>query len=283
MADEDLDTGPSSEIIEEARTMGWRPKEEYKGAEDKWVDADEYVEKGRHVMPILLENNKRLQKDLLTRTKKIDTLEAQVEELRAAQAELMKNATEANKRDVVAARATLKQRLKDARDDNDIDAELDIQEALKALDKEPEPKAPVTPAKKQTDDNQIHPEVQEWMDENPWFSSSEPEDKKRAKAYQRLAEDLRDDGNKKTGRAFMDDVDKAFTKLNSKRDEGTDKFDSGSNRPQGSNGAKTYSALPAAAKQACMEDAERLVGTGKKFSDVKQWQSEYAKIYWEND
>ncbi len=282
MAGEDNDDGgPSNEVIQEARTMGWRPKEEYKGNPDKWVDADAYVEKGQHVMPILLENNKRLQKDLLTRDTKIGTLETQLAELKTAQEKLLEHQTKANERDVAVTRANLKERLKTARENDDLDAELDIQEALKKLDEKPEVK-PVIPDKKQTAPT-IHPEVQEWMDENPWFSSTEPEDKKRAKAYTRIAEDLREEGNQKTGRAFMESVDAAYQKQFGKKDPESDKFDSGTNRPTGSNGAKTYSALPAAAKQACLEDADRLVGPDKKFKDIKAWQTEYAKIYWEND
>jgi hypothetical protein len=40
---------------QKARDMGWRPLEEFKGQEDRWVDAETFVERGETIMPILKE------------------------------------------------------------------------------------------------------------------------------------------------------------------------------------------------------------------------------------
>jgi len=44
-----------SDIEQRARDMGWRPKEEFQGQEDRWVDAKTFVERGENIMPILKE------------------------------------------------------------------------------------------------------------------------------------------------------------------------------------------------------------------------------------
>ena len=43
------------EIEERARGMGWVPKEEFRGDESRWVDAEMFVKRGDEVMPILKE------------------------------------------------------------------------------------------------------------------------------------------------------------------------------------------------------------------------------------
>jgi hypothetical protein len=274
--------GPAPELIKEARNMGWLPQEEYKGNPDKWVDADEYVEKGKQVMPILLANNKRLQNDALTKQAQIDTLKAEIEELREATKALQDHASVANKRDVDAARDQLKARLKEAREDNDIDAEMDIQEALAALKDTPAPKSPAKPpVKKDPVDDAVSPEFKAWAEENPWFNGTDPEDRKRTKEFIRIGEDLREEGNTLAGRKFFEAIEKAYEEKHGEKQERSGKYESGNNRSQGRNNApRSFSSLPPEAKQACREDAEAVVGPNKKFKDMKSWEAEYARLYY---
>lgn len=44
-----------ADIEARARAMGWRPKEEFRGPEDKWRPADEFVKRGESELPILRE------------------------------------------------------------------------------------------------------------------------------------------------------------------------------------------------------------------------------------
>lgn len=43
-----------------ARAMGWVPKEEFRGPEDKWRSAEEFVKRGEEDLPILRERNRDL-------------------------------------------------------------------------------------------------------------------------------------------------------------------------------------------------------------------------------
>ena len=272
----------NSDVIAEAKTMGWVPEEEFKGPKENWIDADEFVEKGRHVMPILLANNKRLQQELLTRTQKIDTLLAEVTNTKAGVAVLEKHYQEATKRAVAAERERLMGELKTAREDDDVEGEEKIREQLadlKASEKAAD-KPLVAPVTKDPDDN-LSPDFKAWLADNDWFNT----DHKRAKKLSRIGEDLREDGDTTEGRAFMD---KCLTVLLEQEGEGTDTSGASKVETRGARGggqggggkAQTFASLPAEAKQACWSDNDDLVGPDKLFKTQKDWEVYYAKSYW---
>jgi hypothetical protein len=59
--DATLQSDDSPEDIEtEAREMGWIPKEKYKGDPVHWRSAEEYVKRGREMLPIVRAENKKL-------------------------------------------------------------------------------------------------------------------------------------------------------------------------------------------------------------------------------
>ena len=70
--------------INEAKILGWRPKEEWSGPAEQWADADVFLEKGRHVLPIMKQNNDRLMSTVQKQTEEIDTLRADLAENKEA-------------------------------------------------------------------------------------------------------------------------------------------------------------------------------------------------------
>ena len=58
---EDQDDGAGGEdnlaVEKEAREMGWTPKEKFKGNPDKWVTAEEFVERQCHAVKIRGQRN----------------------------------------------------------------------------------------------------------------------------------------------------------------------------------------------------------------------------------
>lgn len=264
-------------IEKEAKTMGWIPEEQFKGSKDHWVSAEEFVEKGRAVMPILVANNKRLQADRLTMDTKIGTLELKLTDATVALSKLEKHYIEANKRSVEQARKDLLAELKVAREDDDVEGEEAIRDKLDALRKsttEPAKPAPVVKT-----EETLSPEFLEWQDENPWFLT----DKKRAKALIRISEDLREDGDTSTGRPFMDACmdrlleteggDSEVSRPTSKVEVNGSR---GNSRPTG----KSFADLPRDAKEACWDDVDDLVGPDKIYKTKADWEKGYAKIYW---
>lgn len=54
------EAAPANDTESRARAMGWVPKEDFRGPEDKWRDADEFVKRGEEELPILRERNRDL-------------------------------------------------------------------------------------------------------------------------------------------------------------------------------------------------------------------------------
>ena len=281
------DDADGQDVEQEARLLGWVPQEEFRGNKDNWETAEAFVERGQHLMPILRQNNVRLKNELLTRDQKIGTLQTQLENAQKAIDRLDAHYTEATKRAVTAAKAELVQQLKQAREDGDVDAEVEVQDKLDDLkasqqsaEKKAEEKKPVT-----TTD--LDPQFIEWNQENPWFGdTTNPENKKRTKALVRIAEDLREEGDKTQGRAFFDkcltmlDEDSAGLSTPVAR---TSRVEGGGGGRSGARpGAKSFASLPQEAKQACAEDAAYLVGKGKRYGTQKEWEDEYARIYYKD-
>ena len=46
-----------------AREMGWRPKEEFRGEAEKWVDAETFVSRGEHFLPHPLSDRIRVSRE----------------------------------------------------------------------------------------------------------------------------------------------------------------------------------------------------------------------------
>lgn len=280
MADEtDLEQESIDPQVErEARNLGWRPKEQFKGKEEDWVSAEEFLEKGKHILPILSANNRKLQQDLLTRDQKIATLDAQIKNANVALERLEKHYSEANKRAVDNAKRELRRELIEARNDNDVDKQLELEEKLDELDAATQA-TEAQPAKKDDPQpsNQPTPEMREWYKANPWFGS----DIKKTKAVSRIAEDLRDDGSELFGVDFMDECIRIYDEQQQPvQTRQANKVEGQQSSTRGSGGGKTFASLPAAAKQACWDDIDDLVGPDKRYKTQKEWEDKYASIYY---
>jgi len=283
-------------IEQQAKEMGWRPKDQFKGDPDKWVDAEEYVERGEHVLPIVRAERDRLRGELLTRDQKVGTLQQQLDATQAIVKGLEKNFNESLNRQLAEQRKQLKADLKDAVEDRDTDREMEVREQLDALtDAEKEAKKKQEenkeklnggkPAPQTSTDPDLSPEFNDWKRENPWFGGTSAEDKKRTKAVIRAAEDLRDDGDTSTGREFFEKATAAAEGTSNNSNDSpegrkVDKVDNGNARNNSRSSAGTYASLPAEAKQACLEDAENFVGEGKLFKTEDEWKKYYAKTYY---
>ena len=136
---------PLDEIEQEARTLGWVPKELFRGDEKRWVDAKTFVERGHVVLPIVQENNKRLQGDLGRANAELRSLAASLKAAQAAIAALESSREEDVKEQVAAARRELKTQLKAAKTAGDIDAEVELTEQLGQLNEAAKPRVETPP------------------------------------------------------------------------------------------------------------------------------------------
>jgi len=253
------------EIVTEAASMGWSPKESWRGDPEKWIDAETFVARGREVLPILRANNKQLQA-------KVDTLSGQLnkvtEQLTASQdaiealKEFNSAATlqeaERTKSDLVAS-------LKQARTDGDVDTEIALRDQIDEVNtvikaskgEEGEEGKPKPKPNGEDKGPKISPETkaafEAWQAKNTWFGT----DVRRTRLANAIADELRADPANVgiLGEAFMDkvaeEVEKTVGGSNNQRST-TDKVEGsrgGGNSRSGS--GKSYADLPADAKEAC--------------------------------
>ena len=134
--------------VQQARAAGWRPKEEYTGDPDKWVDAGEFVRRGQ-----LFE--------------KISTQSRELKELRKVVEGLTEHNRKLAEQEKHKEISNLKHAKKLAMEEGDTAAVIEIDELL--LDR----KAELKEAQKQSTAEtaqQIHPAYWEFAQANPWYT-----------------------------------------------------------------------------------------------------------------
>lgn len=277
---EEIQTTP---VEQEARTLGWVPQEEFKGDPARWVDAETFVERGHTVMPILRKNNERLEQLVKSQAEELNKVknlfnasQESITELQKVHADAMKAAVEKARRDVMA-------EIRTAREEGDVERELQLTDELADLKNqqkslETKPQEPAAPAQAQQEE--VHPELKAWMEENPWFGTDQRKTMKAMGIAQVLRADP--DNEKLQGRAFFDRV---LEELEGKTTTRTDKVSGG--RPTGTGGGggggggKAYADMPSDAKEACDRQGKKLVGEGRAFKDMAAWRSYYANLYFQ--
>lgn len=280
----------STEVEQAAREMGWRPKEEFRGDSSKWVDAETFVSRGENFIPILRADREKLRgevaetKAALSETQK--ALKASQEAIEA----LQQYHAEDTARQVEKAKKDLVKQLKQARDDGDVEAEVEIQDELtrirtaQATAPAPAPKPPATPAAPAAPvAPAVDPEQAAWLEENTWFKTSP---RLRGLAMG-VAEELRAKQPGLKGKAFYEAIDVEMAEYLEPPARGTDKVQGGRGPSGGGGGSggrkKTYADLPAEAKAACDGYASKLVGPGRAHKDLASWQAAYAADYFSGE
>lgn len=281
MTDQDMNSG----VEGEAKALGWVPKEEFRGNPDKWVDADSFVERGKSIMPILRKNNEKLLSDVNQLRGELGTLKSALVASTEAIEALKGFHSEETKRQVAAARKELIAQLTQAREANDVEAEVKITGELHDL------KVAETAANTRVDDDDEGDDdashrpgidyttkdwYQGWASDNAWFGT----DKRRTSLAIGIAEELRQSNPELKERAFLDRVVAEVDKmLGGSRRAAADKVEGARNSGNGGSSSKGYGDLPADAKAACDRQAGRLVGEGRAFKDVASWRKYYTATY----
>ena len=181
-----------SDVERQAEEDGWVPKDKYRGDPEKWVSAEEFVERGKHINRILQAKLKRQEKEMeelrngVNEFKKFS--QAQIErkekdlqgaltELKAAKAEAIRNG--------------------DGDAVNSIDDQIDVtRDQLKEVKASTKPEA--APA-----DPEAAADFEKWKSRNSWYGSNIDA----TKAADDIASKLRRHGENRTGVAFLRLVD----------------------------------------------------------------------------
>jgi gas vesicle protein len=283
-----------SDIQDDARSMGWRPKEDFRGDPDKWVDAETFVDRGRHFLPILRANNSKLEEA----NRRLNEELTGIKSLLNASQDSIKALTEfqstETRRQVTEVKKQIVERLRTAREDGSIEQEtalLDELADIRATEKSFKETPAAPPAPKPSADTD--PALQNWMgrQENAWFGK----DVRRTALAVAIGQEMRNDSanNKLVGEAFFDkvaqEVEAIFSpgskespdpSIPSSKVEGSR---GGSGGSGGSGGGKTYASLPAEAKSACSNMSKRMVGDGRAFKTTADWQAHYTSVYFSQE
>ena len=265
-----------------ARDMGWRPKEEFRGDDTRWVDAETFVNRGENFIPILRadrnslrEENAAIRASLAETKDLLRTHQESVEELKR-----FHNVNTA--RQVQQAKEGLIRQLKEAREINDVDSEVAIHEQLVELNTPKAEEPAKLEVKAQPTTAAIDPVTAKWTETNAWFN-----EKPRLRGLAMgIAEELRKSDPTLTSNAFYAKLDEEMAqylepvesaRVSSK--VGSGRTSGGGSSPRG----KVFTDLPADAKTACESFAAKLVGKGRLYPDLAAWQSEYTKQYFEGE
>jgi hypothetical protein len=218
----------------EATEQGWKPKEEFQGPEDKWTDAQTFVEKGDKIAGIL--------------KSRLDRTEAEIQKLKAdnkAFGEYQKSLLDKEKAtsakrlaELEALRATA---ISDADGAEFTRLDHEIHQVRESLDA-PDPRA--------NGEQELNVLAQAWLLNNGWYNTNP-----KLQIYaDGLAERVEAEGY--TGSAYFTELTRRVKEAHpeefqNKRQTQSNSVESGGEIETGSDTPKTYDDLPADAKAAC--------------------------------
>jgi hypothetical protein len=165
MTDEVLDEGNEGidpAVLAEAAEQGWVPQDQWKGKAEEWSDAETFVRRGREINPIL---RKALKKE----RERTAALETELRATGATVAELREYLAKVEERATANALASLKRARTAALEAGDHAAAAEAEEQMDQLKDSPS----AVPKAKTATTQTIHPQVQSWMDDNPWYNDDE--------------------------------------------------------------------------------------------------------------
>ena len=262
-------------VVDEARKGGWVPKEEYRGDESSWVDAETFVERGRQINPILRANNERLKKEIAERDRKhqaeIDEMKQSVEEFKAFQREASErkvNQLQAELKTLRAARSeatSQEDHEKAAEIDERIDAVKDqVQEAKTVKQETPKPKA--------ADVQEFTPEMKRWFNDNPWYGDDQ-QYLEETEMVNALGTAIRKKHPTVTGVDFLDLLDQSIQK-NLPSIKGNRKgpsVEGGNRTARTTAGKRSYENLPSDSKAACDKFVKQGILTREQYLADYNW------------
>ena len=224
------------ETLAEAKRQGWVPQSDYNGPEDRWVDADTFVKKGKEINALLRKDNEFLKRE--------------VSEMKTTMMEFKKFHADTEKRAYDRAMLDLRDQKKEAINTGDGDKVLQIDDAIDELKQARAiEKVDVRPS------NQPDPTFfVQWNEDNPWFGK----DTELTEEANLIGEVIKRKQPTLSGEAFLDEVTKRvkksypekFTNTNRARPSPVE----GTTAPKSNQkGGKGYNDLPPEAKQACQK------------------------------
>lgn len=261
------------EVEKNARHFGWVSKEEFRGNEADWVDAETFEKRGKEINPILRANNDRLKKELEVTRQKHDS---EIAELRAATEEFktfQKESFERKQKQLQDELLSLKDQRKEAIREGDADLVVELEDRIEDLKEEKSKKVePVVQQAPLRTEEQFDPSLADWLGENKWFGG-EVEATEIANA---LGASVRKQFPELTGKAFLDKLDEKLKQrlpeIYENPNQSRSSVDSSTTRGSSSSKKQSYDNLPADAKAACDKFIKQgLFKTKQEYVESYDW------------
>lgn len=231
---------PDVDIEAEARDMGWMGREKFKGDEKDFIDAAEFVRRGKEFVPFLRANNRKL--------------EGEVQGLKKTLEKFAAHHSKTEERAYARALADLETRQAEAVEANDGAAVKEITKEIVDLNKEAAGKG------KTAADEPDTSVVDDWRADNPWYDKDEA---LQAAAYgiaEKIKGDFPDQAKQlaEVTRRIKAAFPEKFTNPRRTQAAAVEGVQAG-----GKGAGKTYSDLPADAKKMCDEFVRDIKGFSK--------------------
>jgi hypothetical protein len=255
-----------SETEEKAAKMGWVPQEEWKGDPEKWRPAEEFVERGENIVPIMRERIEKLEKELEVISKLNKSELKKVRE----------SAYEQAKKEYEKELETLNKEKFEAIQEADVEKYQQVEGKISKLKK---------PDEIQDEVPQVNPVFEDWRKKNSWYAPDLTDIGDADEALTLFANAI---GGKiqaeKPGmppEEFFAEVEKRV------RAEFPHKFENPKRKEPGlaesghqsaSKSKKSFADLPDDAKSAYRRIADRMKSKGREYN-----KEDYAKAYFEED
>lgn len=237
-------------IEERARMLGWRPPGEFKGEPGNFVEAADFLQKAQENMPLLKQQNRRLDEALRDATKREKRLEKMIGELKGFEERAYQRAV-----------AELEARHDAAVEEGDVAKSRAIRKEIDGL--RPAPKAAEQDT--ETDPRQAKKELAEWVDRNDWYVTDTARRQYADIQAEAMGPATEWEGGQKEWLAEIEKrVGRKFA------DKPPNPVNGGGNRQPSKGAGKGYADLDAEGKKMA-DDMERM-GVMTK--------AEYAKEYW---
>jgi hypothetical protein len=257
-----------SDAEAKARRLGWVSKEEFKGDPDKHRSAEEFLQRGETILPILQRDNKKLH-DTVSR------FEKELRETKEAAAGVEDLVRKSAEREHKKALRDLERRLDAAIETADVTQARQIRAEISELQGgEPAPKREPKPVG-EPDKPAVDPEIQSWIDQNDWFNKSVALRGYATEVYGDLEKQFpgksRSELLSETKQRTVDRFPEKFG-VNPKRDGAAAVAAPGGVASTKKPAGRTYDDLPAEAKRACDKFVKNIPGyTKEKYVKDYEW------------
>lgn len=237
-------TAAPNEAESRAKRLGWVPLEDFKGDPNKHRSAEEFLERGETLLPILKRDNDKLHEGM-------SRLERRLADQEKTFGQFAEFATKAEERAYKRALSELEAKRDAAIETADVNAAKSAQRQIDELNKDAAAVPKVTKTEEQP---AVDPTVSAWIRENDWFDKDPALRGFALKVFDRLEKATpgraKSEMLAETKQKVMEKFPEDFG-INPKREgAGAVNEPGGGTAPRKKSG-KTYEDLPAEAKKAC--------------------------------